>query len=523
MFNRRERTIGSRLSRPRILSALLGSPRRSSAFRPMSEAYDRESKTDIQSETFSITRSPLSIAQSLPAIPEGPSNVAYRFPQTNHNPPNIATLIIEPASPPAVATAPVKPHEPWTSTRSTYSLDSRLLQLPRQGKHVIVRYGHNHAPTLDLRRFSKLVVPGLPANPHPVEKVLTRPSTASSDPLPNPWTVEPVPLSHSRSFSLPPAKSERMPLGPERGQLSIRTAGVERQETHPSATTVTTLSRQSAKSFTSESLEVVQALAMQFPPVPPPWRQASSSGTGRQQRRPSTPEPLPEVEGDDVSHVSRSDSGRSSRSNRSTSSSSALIRRSSSLKRKPVPKMEDLEARTASAERTTVQYTQSQVITLPPLPSALPTPVTPLMFASPPPTGRRSSRRRSSKTRSDNRTSHSQSLSPKSSRFSHSVEYPWMPIGRDRDVAKEGHAELDAAWHQLGDVMRRQSIKSVGSVDARRRPSVSTSSHRGSMAVEWDIYDVETGERSHDPMSAYPLRSSTSVVSAISDSPTLGV
>lgn len=466
MFNQRRTSRMPRPSRSTIMSALL-SPRRSFAFRPPSDMY--EQKRGRQSDVSSI-----------------------------------ATMVIQrPTSPSPVILPPVQPLRP------AISLDTHFLQAYKPGKHVIVKYGHNHAPTLDLRRFSDLIVPLPTAPPQISEKGGTRPTTASSERMVNPYSpTDPISRAKSlRVFSLPPARSERMPMSlisssATRGHLSVRTTVLsDREDRGKFPISATTVSRQSHKSFashTTDSLAGVEAIAMEFPGVPPPWKYAVS-------RRESTAEPL--VEGDETADYRM---GR----NDSISADRKLARRGSSVKRKPVPKYEEIAQSLANRSAPA----QNQVFVLPPLPSAPVTPNTSSAF-SPPPSSRRQSRR--SRPHVYGRAS--RSMSPDSSRVSQTIQNPWM--SGNRDIVQESRAELDLAWQRLGRVTQRESIKSVGSVRAERStptPSLHTSSHRDSMMPEWHSTDgSDVGE--YPRRSLHPLRPTSSAASVISDSPTLGV
>ncbi|KAI0791519.1 hypothetical protein BC629DRAFT_367491 [Irpex lacteus] len=500
---RGQRRLDARRSRAAALSGIFTpNPRRS--FRPVSDRFDQESKIEppasaISSESFTIqhviTPSPLIFATSLPGS----------------------------------ASAALPMSHPIKRQPTVHSLESARSELSLYGKQVVVTYRHGRAPTLDLRRFSKLLVP-LPETPESTEpKGPPRPATAQAmSRMPNPHSPPESPALSKppRALSLPPSRSERSPLQ-DLTRLSVRPApspkdrNFEALQSEPMpllptpsvATGVGTESRYSTRtvaSHASDSLEVVHALAMQFPGVPA-WKLAAM----RQERMSSAM-----TESDIMSRlgdISRSNSGRS------VVSATGLVRRSSSVKRKPVPKLHDLEeeieAENGDDAAVPTRRTRPQTYTAgesksnstsPASPSPMqrtkPRPVTHTPSASQPGASTSPRRRRGS-------ASHSRSAGrSRSSSYSRgrpldpAFEFPGK-LGL-ADVMAQDQAELEAAWKQLGEKdkevekkarrPRASSIKSIGSVATRRTPtpSISSSSQRSSIVPEWHGVPDEAGSMS---------------------------
>lgn len=486
MFTVRGQTrLNARRSRAVALSALFTpNPRRS--FQPISEKFDQESKLEAPPSAYSaesftiqhvIAPSPIVFATSLPG------SVQAALPMGN-----------------AVKRQP--------SARSEVSMF---------GKRVVVTYRHGRAPTLDLRRFSKLAIP-LPTNEDSSDPNGTppRPATAFdilSKPLPDPQSPSKSPTitKPPRSISLPPAKKERSPFQ-DLTRLSVRPALSPASRTFDTIRDNSTLrtpsdttgggtdsrySTRTVASHASDSLEVVHALAMQFPGVPA-WKLQAM-----QQRRFSPAM----TESDFMSPM-----GDISRSNstRSNTGGNGLVRRSSSVKRKPVPQLDGLEEATergAEAEDSSVPkrarpktYTAGETnSTSPALPSpmqrAKPRPITHIPSASQP--GASTNPRRRSRSTGRSRSSSGSRGGQVNSTF----EFP----GKQglSDVLAQDQAEREAAWKQLamGEKKPRRprasSIKSIGSVATRRTPtpSMSASSQRSSVVPEWHGLPDESGSR----------------------------
>lgn len=451
----------------------------------------RPSRLTMWSTLLSSHRSPASQTFSEVPEPKSPQSEAWSLNSSNIQ--NIERPV-----------SPTPAFHPTYASRPTLSLDTHL-HIYNPGKHVIVKFRHDSAPTLDLRRFSDLVIPLPTAPSNSSEKNSARVTTASSQPTVSAHSPT-SPRSHVgslRTFSLPPAKRERTPLSmtpptATRGRLLDRTTEMsDEADKSPSEPSRTTLSRQSQKSFasiTADSLVGVRAIACEFPGVPPHWqdiviRRAGAISTG---------------DGADV---------RPTGGHRSTSIDSGLVRQGSSIKRKPVPEFEDVEQQTSDL---THEPNQSGAL------QDLITPNTTLAFASPPP-----SRQPSRRSRSRSQARPSRSLSPRSNRSSRISENPWMP--GHRDIMKESRAELDLAWRQLGKLRERESIKSVGSISAKRctpTPSYNSSSHRGSLMPEWHSMldgNIDGNIEEDKPDGSHPPRATSSMASIISDSPTLGM
>ncbi|KAI0703055.1 hypothetical protein BC835DRAFT_1303289 [Cytidiella melzeri] len=457
---RRQSRLDARRSRATILSTLF-SPDRRKSFQPMSVMYDKDYKFDspvsahtVESFTIQhvITPSPL----IFPTSPSPPTALPFQPPQTLPQP----------------QTARVR--------------DSDERRISMYGKQVVVRYRHGRAPTLDLRRFSQLTVPlPTPESLTAVEESPTHPSkaldlsTTNIDPIPNPYspTDTEIHTKPSRALSLPPSQNKRTP---QQGLATLSMPPVKpsrnfdpssaQNDTTPSATTESNspFSTKTLGTHGSDSLEVVRALAVQFPGVPA-WRLAAL------QRHMSTA-----VADDSFFELSDGDITRSN-SERSTTSRSGLVRRSSSVKRKPVPRLEDLEAaeegmqmRMKTRPKT---YTPGTENDDPAKHEQRQRPVTHV------PAAVRSGTRRSRST--------GRSRSSSRGRFSNlGVDYPQAGIPVLADILAQDQAELDAAWKQLGEKKRRPraaSIKSIGSVAIKRTPtpSISASSQRSSLVPEW--------------------------------------
>ncbi|THH00305.1 hypothetical protein EW026_g2197 [Hermanssonia centrifuga] len=423
MFNTRERPIPRRSA----LLALIANPRNSS-FRQIG-GYDFESSM----------APPAAVARSRPISEVPPS------------PP----LLIRPPS-------AYKPSTP------VLTVDTRNAS-PAKTSRVIVRYGHGRAPTLDLRRISDLSIPSPLTlyDPKSVPGSLFDTDEEKSSYFPG--SMSTPNLLDASSTALANSYSPVFPIPtPERGRRRPSTRrtyseGV-RDFRRNARRSSSVLPRPSFGSYSgaSENMDVLHALAMQFPGLPP--RMPASSSV--------QPSALDTPMQDDTDiwspGLSRSTSGRS------LSSSSGLVRRSSSVKRKPVPGYLNFEndrlsrlalSRPGSvASKTT---TLVQEIPVPPLPSSLPTVTNSITFTT---------RSSMSYTRPRRYTESEVVTNKRSSK----LEFPWVEGAGD--IAAEGQAELDAAWMKIGF----SRIKSVGSVPRRSTPTPSHSTFsRDSIAAEW--------------------------------------
>ncbi|KAI0342457.1 hypothetical protein BDW22DRAFT_1429292 [Trametopsis cervina] len=444
MFTERQKKLtAARRSGGTILSFSFSSSHRK-AFRP-SSVLDQESKGEPLSPGYSVQS--FSVASPSPLI-------------------SAATLPSPPEAHPRLASLTPNPSIKANTSHTDMSM---------YGKRVVVHYRHGRAPTLDLRRFSQLVVPlprpSLSTKNLDIEQPFSpgRLSTIAES-IPNPHSPD-SPPAFSRTFSLPPQPNARM-RNEDLTRLSMPQLPPSAYPTQsasediiPSAVTGTTF-RYSTKSFASDSLEVVHALAEQFPGVP------SRRFTAIQSMPFATPSGHRGEESLAGSDISRSNSSKS------VSSTTSLVRRSSSLRRKPVPPLEESEAANENPTRARPTTYSGQESTVPPLPDVLPAiPIRSRPLSQPGPSGRRSSRSRSAgRSRPTSRTRSLKNAA---------ADYPKMPV--PTDLAAHVQAELEAAWKQLGQERqhRPESIKSIGSVAKRRTPSVSTSSQRSSVVPEW--------------------------------------
>lgn len=481
---RRQSKLTLRRSRATILSTMFGFGDRRS-FRPMSQAFDQESKLDpppsaLSGESFTIqhviTPSPIIFATSLSASLPTPKTL----PRTDSSGPlgKHPSVILDRTGPREV---------------SMY------------GKRVVVRYRHGRAPTLDLRRFSKLQVP-LPETEELPSAEVSSPDTATSEG--SPTTPEQpslyslsdplLPTKPSRVLSLPVSKSQRtcvqnlarltmLPSGAPGSYandsfLEISPASTNNPRFSARTTTTTTTT-----SRASDAFEAVHALTMQFPGIPG-WKLAAMH---HQQQRDSA--------------VSQYTSVARTNSSRSTDGASGLVRRSSSVKRKPVPKLEEVMEEAEHVPSPKRERERERPKTYTPGVSTIASesdaeshktakqrPVT----HTPTTTAQEERARRQSRSRSRSRSrgrSRSSSRSRRGSSAS-AAEYPGNPILSE--LIAQDQAELDAAWKQLGEKKRArktraESIKSIGSVASRRTPSVSTASQRSSMVPEWVVVSGE--------------------------------
>jgi hypothetical protein len=215
-------------------------------------------------------------------------------------------------------------------TPPVLSVDIRSVSMrSNSSQHVIVRYQRGRAPTLDLRRFSDIdlatATDGVGEGLSPELKPVELPSDDDHNEEPNRPTSMTTPrMSTSFSFigmPTPLATRSRHTIGGTE-DLPKRS-----RSTKSNATTIRKSSQTYPYTNRIDTLEVLHALAMEFPAMPV---QPSSVGIADSLYTPETDTVYPDSE-----TLSRSGS------QRTVNSRTELVHRSSSVKRKRVPKVED--------------------------------------------------------------------------------------------------------------------------------------------------------------------------------------
>lgn len=245
-------------------------------------------------------------------------------------------------------------------------LPSPIAIFPSQ-ERVIVREGRNRAPTLYMRRVSEIdVVSALET----AKSMYTDGSFPSSPAAANVRDSGIASIYYTTPYSLgtsPPEYSELTPnkasarhtIAGSRGVDGLAARFVRTHRVQPSSPTLPRHSTYSVFSGNSESVGTIRALADQFPGLPPRPRPGPNKlrksnpnlksflAINDSEKADSVdPSPVPSAVG-----VSRSGSARSQR----TVGSDGLVRRTSSVKRKPVPKDILLEEDTGKATEEQVE------------------------------------------------------------------------------------------------------------------------------------------------------------------------
>lgn len=271
----------------------------------------------------------------------------YQF-SPYHPPPVMSNIHTIPILTPATPTQPKRQSLPISRTlnSSPPRFPSPIAIFPSQ-KRVIVREGRDRAPTLYMRRVSEIDVVSaletaktlyddgdeLLTTPHPAS---VRDSGIASIFYTTPYSI---PTSPPAFMEVPTKRSSaRHTIAAAHSTDNLASRFIRTHRVQPSSPTLPRHSTYSAYSNHSDSIGAIRALADQFPGLPP--------HPGPNKLRKSNPhlrsflairDDLPRAEEVDPSPtigVSRSASGRS----QSTLGGGSLVRRSSSVKRKPVPK-----------------------------------------------------------------------------------------------------------------------------------------------------------------------------------------
>ncbi|KAF7790656.1 hypothetical protein EIP86_001612 [Pleurotus ostreatoroseus] len=380
------------------------------------------------------------------------------------------------------------------SIRSASKLGTPSLTLDTQNitfageRRVLVRYRHGRAPTLLMKRLSGLLQsipsPLTSEGSHSIASPLSSPDTAGASrsaliPLPTDAFSEDPPQSYATAFTdsplvgigLPdrgrirPATRRTLPANSELNDMNIAAARRSSMVFPPRQSLGAPL-----RSGGEAQLADLHALAMQ------PSSTVASS--------------FAETYGTTLGEttlVSRS------ASSRTVNSQSGVVRRGSSVKRKPVPQYENLDSAIAKMEAMSAAESEFAPLSNdkelspleqspPPLPVSAPSSRTKFSDRS---QGRRAKslagrRPQMSFVTQGHRSTLSQS-SPVQSAPSSRINFSWVPD--TEDIAADGYAELDEAWERMG--LKR--IKSIGIAPRRRTPIPSQSTFsRGSMAAQWD-------------------------------------
>ncbi|THH30486.1 hypothetical protein EUX98_g3697 [Antrodiella citrinella] len=228
--------------------------------------------------------------------------------------------MVIPAAIASITTVPIA--SPLLSPNRTlnYGEKSRYSEIKFTSPLVSIRRGRGRAPTLELSRISDLNFLS------PFRSTFDRTSSRTSSINPE------KPRPHSALLYTFPSMASAL-TSPSPALIGNRhtMAGVSSEYSRhkPKRSSVTLPNRTSAVSTSSDSFAVVRSLANQFPGIPPRVTPASRQST--------IDDALKLMEAEEelypVVGVSRTMSDRSSKS--------GLVRRSSSVKRKPVPKPKD--------------------------------------------------------------------------------------------------------------------------------------------------------------------------------------
>lgn len=329
-------------------------------------------------------------------------------------------------------------------------------------QRVIVRYRHGRAPTLDLKRFSQLAIPqSLTHGEAPLDNAVLSPEQKARE----------LPLDYEHDGALPTGLSQTFysstsapksttdfkfpPVSFDKPRTRHTFAAPTREARSDSAGSINAPSRKSTATQGS-TLEVLHALTMQFPGIPPT------------PALPVTPAVAPSIFSEET-YVGGGEPLSRSQSARTVDSRTGLVRRSSSVKRKPVPRLEpDVPQEVTPAP--TPAYGPPR--TYPPAP---PTPVSPAGPSRIPGRGRQNSMPQlPSRARGAQR--------PADKRRNSTLEFPW--VRENGDIVRQGEDELNEARKKAGLAQAR--IKSIGRAPQMLTPTPSYSSFsRQSVVAEW--------------------------------------
>ncbi|CAL1709984.1 unnamed protein product [Somion occarium] len=441
-----------------MLRALISNPRHSTFQQIGGHNFSGASVADVVPAEIRATRLTPSTSVLIPPrafmassnLPRNPSALFSQAAMTPPRPPLMSTNM-----PPSMSStdAPFSPQLPATAFA------------PEQ--RVTVYLTPHRAPTLVLRPVSDLDVPQSLKSDDPLSSRSAsparpvRPSTMSF-PLTSPLSITeyvdetspPIPLTAPADGSTD-RKAARYTIA----------GGPDYSNTNRAARKSSlVLPRESVASiYSTDSLDVVHTLASQFPGIPP--RRAASKSQSATLQSPQEGDEDDAMTVSGSASVSRSASERSQRT--TTTRSGSLVRRSSSVKRKPVPKAKEL---TISEDG----LKDDNKAPMPPLPTAISVPDSAITFDA----GRPLMDRRYTspanvpfpswqKTKNDQRAT---------------LEFPW--VARTDNVAKDGVAVLEEARESVG-ISR---IMSVGSAPRRTTRAVENAFARQSIIAEW--YDL---------------------------------
>lgn len=211
------------------------------------------------------------------------------------------------------------------------ALDTRRPSSRNSPQRVIVRYRHGRAPTLDFNRFSDLGLPGSEARARVHTLGEGHSPELKAPPLPSPAPFASAPPSAARTSGFPVPSRARHTIS-EPPRAARRSTALARQASQRS-----TQSAQSTQSMQArDALEVLHALALEYPGMRP---DAASAGIPRDE-----PSGAPSI-ADSATYVEHGASPALSRaaSERTVDGAVGLVRRGSSVRRKPVPKYDEDE------------------------------------------------------------------------------------------------------------------------------------------------------------------------------------
>lgn len=331
-------------------------------------------------------------------------------------------------------------------------------------QRVIVRYRHGRAPTLDLKRFSQLAIPqSLTHGESPLDKAADSPEQKARELPPGYEHDGALPTGLSQTFysasatSAPKSTTDFKfpPVSFDKTRTRHTFAAPTREARSNSDGSSIAPSRKSTATQGS-TLEVLHALTMQFPGIPPT------------PALPITPAVAPSIFSEET-YVGGGEPLSRSQSARTVDSRTGLVRRSSSVKRKPVPRLEpDVPEEVTPAP--TPAYASSR-----PYPAAPPTPISPVG-----PSRIAGRGRQNSMPQLPSRARVAQVSDDK--RRNSTLEFPW--VRENGDIVQQGEDELNEARKKSGLAQAR--IKSIGRAPRMLTPTPSYSSFtRQSVVAEW--------------------------------------
>ncbi|KAI0074591.1 hypothetical protein K474DRAFT_1518135 [Panus rudis PR-1116 ss-1] len=412
--------------------------------------------------------------------------------------PNSIAQIINAATAPVSIAQPS--HSPLTSPPN--------VNLPAQPKptfsmtqRVVVRRVMNRAPTLELRPISDLDIPSPPRSSRSsLSSASSQGRQGDSHALIARRQTSPYPLVAS-PVSMDDADIAGLPLStpPESSVLASSnrlTPGVRYTIAGSPEYTGASIARKSSLllphesymsnySAASDPLDAVRSLAGQFPGIP-------SRPVAPSRSRPITLTSPAEGDEDNMRAIkgmlSRSVSDRSGRSQVSQGSGS-LVRRSSSVRRKPVPKDIPSDADEASSFTLTSapvsrsnSYKSERVDDVPPLPVPVPFPPTSKIPDSP---LSGDSRQYTGPPARSAILMYNRTVARPEPVTSSTLEFPWVERTSE-DIGVQGEIELEKARRSLG-IAR---IKSVGHAPRRTTPPVQSARASFRESIVATLYDI---------------------------------